>query len=196
MATVNKSRGWLTLVYPESALENWIDVLSQIGQQVLISPLHDRDINQGTNERKKEHYHVLLLWDGPTTENNAKKIVDLIGGVGCFQCMSVRGSARYFCHLDNPDKVKYDVHDLRQIGGIDIQKILMSESDESLMLQEIFKFCTEYNIINYKDLIDYCMVSNEEWFNLITHKHRENVWKYLRSAEYKNKQEDIINEYD
>ena len=100
----SKSRGWLTLVYPESVKYDWIQILEDIGQQAIISPLHDSDINQGTYELKKPHYHVLLLWDGPTTEKNAKGVISLIGGVGCFACMSVRGSTRYFCHLDNPDK--------------------------------------------------------------------------------------------
>ena len=44
----SKSRGWLTLVYPESVKYDWIQILEDIGQQAIISPLHDSDINQGT----------------------------------------------------------------------------------------------------------------------------------------------------
>lgn len=187
MAIVKKSRGWLTIVYPESAPVNWKQALAQVGMQAVISPLHDQDINQGTDERKKPHYHVLLLWDGPTTEKNAKYVISMICGVGCFQCMSVRGSVRYFCHLDNPDKHKYNVSDLQQIGGIDLQKLLMSESDEDIMLSDIFEFIDQNGITSFKKFVDYCRVQKLEWFNLIMHKHRENVWKYLRSYEYELK---------
>lgn len=187
MASVKKSRGWLTLVYPESAPANWKQALARIGMQVVISPLHDQDINQGTEERKKPHYHVLLLWDGPTTEKNAKYIAGMICGVGCFPCMSVRGSVRYFCHLDNPDKHQYSVDDLQQIGGLDLQKLIMSESDETMMLSEIFDFIDQNGITSYKRFVDYCRIQKIEWFNLVMSKHRENVWKYLRSYEYELK---------
>ena len=186
---VSKSRGWLTIVYPESTnFEFWTDMLARMGQQCIISPLHDQDINQGTeNERKKPHYHVLLLWDGPTTEKNARKIVDLIGGVGCFPAMSIRGCVRYFCHLDNPDKAQYRKEDLKQIGGLDLESLLVSESDEDFMLKEIFEYIRKYNFLIYADFVDYCSLNKPEWFNLIMHKHRENVFRYLRSIEYGEK---------
>lgn len=192
-----KSRGWLTLVYPESAREGWQNILAQIGQQCVISPLHDKDYNQGEeNELKKPHYHVLLLWDGPTTFKNAKRVVELICGVGCFAAMSVRGSIRYFCHLDNPDKVQYDVKDLVQLGGIDIDDILLSKSDEDFMLEEIFRTIREFNFYIYADFIDWCSMNNKEWFSLIMHKHRENVFKYMRSIEYYGKDERNTTESD
>lgn len=63
-----KSRYWITVVYPESAAENWIEILNLSGLQAIISPLHDKDVN-ATGEIKKAHYHVMLMWDGPTTKN-------------------------------------------------------------------------------------------------------------------------------
>ena len=125
MSTI-KSRAWLTIVYPESVNPDWIDFLEERGQQVVISPLHDQDkliCPEGDETVKKAHYHVMLLWDGPTTERNAKEVVKSIGGVGCLKCASVRGSVRYFLHLDNPDKHQYSFDDLRQIGGLDNQHL-------------------------------------------------------------------------
>lgn len=181
-----KSRGWLTEVYPESEISGWIDNLSYMGMQAVVSPLHDKDVT-AVGEPKKPHYHVLLLWDGPTTYNNAKNVVEMIGGVGCLKCISMRGSVRYFCHLDNPEKARYNIDDLTQIGGIDITKIIMSESDEDLMLNDMFEFISENGIYNYKGFVDYCRYEREDWFRLIIHKHRENIWRYLRSNEYEIK---------
>ena len=186
MAERNTGKGWLTEIYPESELPNWRDILSYMGMQAVIGPLHEFDVN-ADGSPKKPHYHVLLLWDGPTTYNNAKNVVKAINGVGCLKCITIRGSVRYFCHMDNPEKYQYSPDGYRQIGGVDIQKIIMSESDEDLMLCEIFDFIDENAIISYKGLIDYCRLHKDDWFHLIMHKHRENVWKYLRSYEYELK---------
>ena len=63
-----KNRGWLTILYPESMAMDWRDKLNEIGQQFIRSPLHDKDFNV-TGERKKPHYHLLLLWLTPYTFN-------------------------------------------------------------------------------------------------------------------------------
>lgn len=47
-----KKRNWAFLVYPESAPENWLQILQATGLQCAISPLHDRDLN-ATGEPKR-----------------------------------------------------------------------------------------------------------------------------------------------
>lgn len=178
-----KSRGWLTVVYPESEIEGWRDKLSMLGVQAVISPLHDKDIN-ANGEEKKPHYHVLLMWEGPTTFTNAKRYVDIIGGVGCLKCATVRGSVRYFCHLDNPEKYKYSLEDLETIGGVSLQEIMLSDSDETLILKKMYDFIFLYRIDSYQEFINYCSMNEPDWFHLVSHKFRENIWKYIRSIEY------------
>lgn len=56
-------RNFATVVYPESAPENWQDILSRHCVPAFISPLHDKDINP-TGEPKKPHYHVVLMFEG------------------------------------------------------------------------------------------------------------------------------------
>ena len=68
-----KERHWTFVLYPESAPENWIDFLQQLGLPCAFSPLHDKDINP-TGEEKKAHYHVLICFPGPTTYN---KVLDI-----------------------------------------------------------------------------------------------------------------------
>ena len=46
-------RNWSWIVYPESAPENWRTLLDETGEKWIESPLHDRDINETTNEIKK-----------------------------------------------------------------------------------------------------------------------------------------------
>lgn len=178
-----KSRGWLTEIYEESAKENWREILSYLGQQCVISPIHDKDVTV-TGEPKKAHTHVLLMWDGPTTYQQAKKVVDLIGSVGCLKCATIRGSIRYFCHLDNPEKYQYSVDDLEQIGGIDIEAFLMSESDEDVELYAMYNFIDQEEIISYREFVLWCGRNNETWFKMINRKYRENIFKFIRSLQY------------
>ena len=77
MAERVTSRGWLTEIYPESELAGWRETLSYMGMQAVIGPLHQYDVN-ANGKPKKPHYHVLLLWEGPTTYNNALNVVKMI----------------------------------------------------------------------------------------------------------------------
>ena len=70
-----KKNKWAFVLYPESAPENWLEELQFTGLQIAISPLHDKDINPD-GEIKKAHYHVILIYDGPTTYNNVKQLTD------------------------------------------------------------------------------------------------------------------------
>ena len=62
-----RTRNFATVVYPESAPENWQDILVEQFVPAFISPLHDKDINP-TGEIKKEHYHILIMFDSVKTD--------------------------------------------------------------------------------------------------------------------------------
>ncbi len=47
-----RTRNFTTIVYPESAPENWMEILGELFIPSLVSPLHDRDTNP-TGECKK-----------------------------------------------------------------------------------------------------------------------------------------------
>ena len=47
-----RARAWTFIVYPESAPENWRDVLDGFHLQWACSPIHDRDVN-ATGNRKR-----------------------------------------------------------------------------------------------------------------------------------------------
>ena len=61
-----KSREWWCVVYPESAPDNWRELVQETFLEAFISPLHDKDVlPDGTP--KKAHYHVVLAWPGQST---------------------------------------------------------------------------------------------------------------------------------
>ena len=45
---MNKKRYWAFVLYPESAPKNWKEILQQTGLSCCVSPLHDKDIDEGT----------------------------------------------------------------------------------------------------------------------------------------------------
>lgn len=176
-----RTRNFATVVYPESAPDDWIDILSEYHVATLISPLHDRDIDPNGN-LKKPHYHVLLIFEGPKDFNNqVKPIFDSIGAVGRELVNSVRGYARYLCHLDNPEKHQYDVNDVRQLGGADYLAITQLPTDDIKMLMDIFAYVREHNIYSLADLLDLCAIHRPEWFSLIALSRGYIVDKYLKS---------------
>lgn len=96
-----RTRNYATVVYPESAPADWIRLLQEQCVPALISPLHDKDLNtDGTP--KKEHHHVMILFDGVKTSEQAQEVFSVIGGVGIETIKCARAYARYLCHLDNP----------------------------------------------------------------------------------------------
>ena len=96
---LGRTRNFATIVYEDSAPANWKEILAQTFVPAFISPYHDRDINpDGTP--KKSHWHVLICFDSTKTLEQARDIFNLINGVGCEKVNSIRGYARYLCHLD------------------------------------------------------------------------------------------------
>ncbi len=125
----SRTRDFATVIYPESAPENWLDILKEQKIQALVSPLHDSDLN-ADNTPKKPHYHVHIMFEGPKTKEQAVSLFSLIGGVGCEIVNSRRGMARYLTHEDNPEKHKYSRDDVIQIGGVDYFEIINLPSDK------------------------------------------------------------------
>ena len=93
-----RTRNFATVVYPESAPQDWLEKLAEAKIEALVSPLHDKDKNPD-GEPKKAHYHVILMFETVKTTEQVKEITEKIGGVGVEKINSLRGYARYLIHL-------------------------------------------------------------------------------------------------
>ena len=143
----NRVRNYATIVYPESAPEEWQEILYRHCVPAFISPLHDRDINP-TGEPKKPHYHVMLMFDGKKSVEQAQEVFQTIGGVGCEIVKSIRGYARYLCHLDNPEKAQYEPAAVRCIASDYIGTIGLA-IDKYVAIGEMQDFCDEYGVVSF-----------------------------------------------
>lgn len=62
----NRTRNWTFVVYPESAPDNWREIIDEYHTPWIESPLHDKDVNPD-GEIKKAHWHVMMMF--PTNKS-------------------------------------------------------------------------------------------------------------------------------
>ena len=190
MATEKKSSGqgrtrnFATVIYPESAPENWQDILVEQFIPAFISPLHDMDINP-TGEVKKEHYHVMIMFEGVKTVEQAKAVFEKIGGVGCEVVQSLRGYARYLCHLDNPEKAQYLPDHVRCLCGADYTGTIGLAIDKYKAIADMLNWCRENGVIVYSDLLEYAMEERPDWFRVLCDSGTYVIKEYLKSKSWK-----------
>lgn len=189
-----RHHNWNAIAYPDSAPENWRDMLNECMVQWWASPLHNLDVNpDGTP--KKPHHHIDISFNSPVSYQTAKRIFDAIGAVmppehskpGTPQpdVLDLRQSLRYFCHLDNPSKAQYSPADATWGGGatpyIDM---ISSPSDDDMTVCEIQEFIDRYQVKSYKRLCQYVRRNRPEWRRIVLRTGAVALTRYLRSAEY------------
>ena len=178
-----RTRNFATVVYPESASEDWQSKLAECFVPAFISPLHDKDLNP-TGEPKKAHYHVMVMFETVKTKEQAEELFSKIGGVGCEVVNSTRGYARYLCHMDNPEKVQYEPEQVRSLCGADYTGTIGLVTDKYKAIKEMIAFCRENNIVAYCDLLEYCAEERMDWFRVLCDNGTVVVKEYLKSKSW------------
>lgn len=152
-----KKRAWGGVIYPESLPENWLEILQNSGLQIAISPLHDKDINpDGTP--KKPHYHIIIIYDGPTTFNNVKTFLEQLNAPNPIPLEQVRGYYRYLIHKDNPEKYQYDETQIKALNGFDFMNYVeLTSAEINSIKKEIQKIIIKNHINEYCVLLDFLL---------------------------------------
>lgn len=163
----NRFRNWSFIVYPESAPNDWIMQLDDLHVETYISPLHDKDVNP-TGELKKPHFHVIICFEGKKSFEQVKTITDSLNAPHPQYINSIRGMARYLCHLDNPEKVQYSPSNVFCLGGADYFDVIHLKSDDRRIRAEILKFLKDADIRYYSDLVNVCISEYPDWLDLVT----------------------------
>ena len=179
-----RQRAWATVVYPESAPDDWLQILGEQCVPCFVSPLHDQDENPD-GSLKKKHWHVLFTFDGKKSREQIAEITDLIGGVGQEKVKSTRGYARYLCHLDNPEKHQYEPSEVKQFGGADYYSLIGVAVDKYQAIGEMIDFCTENGITEYCDLLEHARKNEFGWFRILCDNGTVVMREYLKSVWFK-----------
>ena len=189
-ATQNKTaqvrtKNWATIVYPESAPTNWMDILEDEHIPALISPLHDKDLDKNGN-LKKPHHHVILMFDGLKTEEQAREVFTKINGVGTEKIKSLKSYTRYLCHLDSKKKAQYSIDDIIELSGADFEYSSKSAQGKYRAIHEMLSFCNENQIDSYAELMDYARDNREDWFQVLCDSGTVPIVQYMKSRSWEN----------
>lgn len=178
MATLKK-RNWAFVLYPESAPDDWRERLQRYGVPCAVSPLHDKDLND-KGEGKKPHYHIIIAYKHPTTQNNVLAFIESLNQNKYVEpIQDLLAYYRYLAHLDDPDKAQYLVEDIVTYCGFKPPREKLDSDDCVLGL---FNFIRDNQITEYSYLIDILSQANE--LDLLQYAvcHAYAVISYLHSA--------------
>lgn len=176
-----KVRYWTMVLYPESAPENWLEYLQETGLYIAISPLHDKDLN-ADGECKKPHYHILLIFNGPTSFNVVNRLCEELNQPIPKRVLSVIGMYRYFTHKDNPEKYQYKEEDIKTLNGFDIKDMsALTTTQTNAIRKDLVKIINEYNFTEYSLLINYLISAELNDYFMVASTNTIFLDKYLTS---------------
>lgn len=182
-----KGRDWTFIVYPESAPDNWRDVLNETHMRWVESPLHDKDVDPN-GEIKKSHWHILLSSDGPITKSSVLKIVEPLNVPMPMKVGSAKGLIRYMTHTDNPEKYQYEASDIVAHNGADIASYLeMTKTDKIIVMKEIMTYIYENEINNYAEFVMDCIQTSDEWFDVAINHNTLAINKMIDAMWHRNR---------
>lgn len=154
--SINKHKYWQFIIYPESSISYWRDVITERGLAFAVSPLHEYDLTS-EGELKKPHHHVILPYPASTTYNNVKALtVDELGGTIPKVVDNVRGAYEYLTHKNHPQKFQYSDEEIELHNGFDIVQLAQESAMEKAVAKiSILNDIKTQHILEYCDLLDY-----------------------------------------
>lgn len=191
-SNTGRTNVFATVVYPDSAPADWMDILRDTHIRTLISPLHDKDKNpDGT--QKKPHYHVMVMFDTKKNfDTQVKPIFDRIHAVGREEVLSTRGYARYLCHKDNPEKYQYDESEVTAMNGACYRTMIELPIDDLAIVEEIIDYIEEHDIYSFRELTLWCKASRKDWFRVLSTSRTYIIKEYLKSRYWDLENEDKV----
>lgn len=179
-----RNRYYGCIVYPESAPDDWMQILEDSHVPAMISPLHDRDRvhDKEDGELKKPHFHVLVFYSSTKSADQARELFKTFGGVGCESIQNIKGSVRYLSHLDNTKKIQYDEGEIICLSGADYLEYRDRPGDRYAIIAEMIDWCDSNCCYSFSELVSYSRSQNELWFRALCDNSAYIMEKYLKSA--------------
>lgn len=149
-----RSNTWTFCIYPESMPKDYLQIIGSWCIPILLSPVHDSDVN-GNGMEKKEHIHVLMYFGKGANKSYSQvmKFVEKLHGCPCEVVHNSVGLIRYFVHKDNPEKHQYSIDDMRSFFGFEYLSAFQNNLiDEDRFFNFIEEFCEDNRIYNYYQL--------------------------------------------
>ena len=182
-----RARIWAAIVYPDSAPENWREILDEEHIEWAESPLHDMDVNPGTGELKKPHWHLVLAFDGKKSYEQVYELLKPLNGPIPKRCQALKGAVRYFAHLDNPEKAQYPPSAIVGHGGFDVTSALAPNSAQRYeIINDMMTWVKENRVCEMQDLMDEARENHrEDWWPLICDSASFVMSTYIKSIRHR-----------
>lgn len=177
-----RTRNWTFVVYPESAPENWREIIDDLHVPWVESPLHDRDVNPD-GELKKPHWHVMIMFSSNKSYSQIREITMKLRSPNPQKVANAKGMVRYFAHMDNPEKYQYKKTDIVTHAGAEISSYLSATTAERYeLINEMMEFIDSQGIVEMKSLLDYARRERfDDWFPLLCDNSAYIMDSYIKS---------------
>lgn len=186
----DRTRNWSVVVYPDSAPENWRDILDDLHLEWVESPLHEFDTD-ANGECKKAHWHLLLMFGGVKSYEQVCEVVKPLNCPIPQRCHNAKAMVRYMAHLDNPDKYQYSTADIVSHGGVDILELLRpSASERYSVLKDMCEYIKENDIHEFSDFVFYAMSEHfDDWYPFLVDNSAYFIGQVIKSNRHKPRYE-------
>lgn len=174
-----RARSWTTIGYPESLKENWRSIIDDYHIQWILSPLHDRDVDN-SKQPIKAHYHIVFYFEGKKSYKQVLSLCRSFGGVNPQKVESMIGMVRYLIHADDPDKYQYSRSLIEAHGGIDIDRFFKrSVYEKNVILAEMEEYIYDNNVTNFAEFAYFCAKNEPEWFDILNNHNTASISRVI-----------------
>lgn len=173
-----KGRLWGCIVYPESAPEDWIQMIKDTHVPCYISPLHTET---------KHHHHCMFVFSGAITRKNFLEITKEFNGVGSEKILSKKSYAEYLIHKNEVDKkILYPKEEVLSLNGIKpyIEFIEEDSESKSEIVSEMIQYISDNHIYSFAALVDFARKNKPSWFRVLVNWNSSLLFNYLKSKAY------------
>lgn len=151
-----KSRYWAFIYYEESPIKNPKEYFIEKGARAVISPWHDKDVNEDTGEIKKKHKHIILIYDGPQTRGPVERITEDFNSPMPIPQVSLKGAVLYLTHSNNPEKYQYNQSEIELVGFDSLQDLIdLTAETERQIIMSFMRWVEDNKIYEYWDCLKY-----------------------------------------
>lgn len=182
--SLGRSNIWAFIIYPDSWPDDWQDLISAFHVPIAVSPLHDADIN-GDGSEKKSHRHVIINFGSgkkKSKEQVYENFCKPLNATWPIAIDSERGYIRYFVHLDNPDKVQYDLDDIICFSGYDLSDAFKpSASRAHQIMNDIKLWILEHEVAEFEVVQLQALKYPDTWSYVLNMYNCFSIYKLLDS---------------
>ena len=185
------------LIYPESANEKYMDILKESHIPMYLS-LHNKDSDLGHEEEdRKDHIHVLVMFDSPQNPNVLDDLIERVGGVKpplhTFVVRNLRSMARYLTHMDQPEKYQYykdKDHKVIELNGVKSYEEMCKSAEENKMARlemtkDIMDYAYKHNITSFSEMCKHCADNDlNDWLDLLMWQNSFGFSSYFKNSSY------------